>query len=157
MAPRTGYFHFISIWNTSLAPSTSWLPFSAVVSFSAPHNSFPLWRRSLRGLHCGLVMIFNYTDACTWGVKGRWGSLKDQRFRPEEDFCVLADAFSQDAPVNSASGHRKAISRPRAVCVGNRGAGKSSIGWSPGLWDINDKHVNFASLWSSIFFLLFWA
>lgn len=86
------------------------------------HNSFPLWRRSLRGLHCGLVMIFNYTDASSQGVKGRWGSLKDQRFRPEEDFGVLADAFSQDAPANSASGHREAISRPWAVCVSNGGA-----------------------------------
>lgn len=151
MAPRTGYFHFISIWNTSLAPSTSWLPFSAVVCCSAPHNSFPLWRQSLRGLHCGLVMIFNYTDACTQGVKGRWGSLKDQRFRPEVDFCVLADAFSQDAPVNSASGHRKAISRPGAVCVSNRGAGKSGLGWSHGLWDIHDKHINFAFFCTSIF------
>lgn len=113
---------------------------------SARHNSFPLRRRPLRGLHCGLVMIFNYTDASIWGVKGRWGSLEDQRFRPEEDFCVLADAFSQDAPMNSASGHTKPISRPRAVCVGNRGAGKSAISESLGLWDINDKNIHFAFL-----------
>lgn len=151
MAPRTGYFHFISIWNTSLTPSTSWLPFSAVVSRSAPHNSFPLWRQSLRGLHCGLVMIFNYTDACTQGVKGRWGSLKDQRFRPEVDFSVLADAFSQDTLANSASGHRKAISRPRAVCVGNRGAGKSGVRCRRGLWDTNDKQFNIAFFYISIF------
>lgn len=50
------------------------------------HNSFPLRRPSLRGLHCESVMIFNYPDACTQGVKGRWGSLKDQRFGPEMDF-----------------------------------------------------------------------
>lgn len=145
MAPRTGYFHFISIWNTSLAPSTSWLPFSAVVSSSVPHNSFPLWRRSLRGLHCGLVMIFNYTDASTQGVKGRWGSFKDQRFRPEEDFGVLADAFSQDAPVNSASGHRGNFQALGCVCQKLR-CWKSGISWSSGLRDISDKNVNFAVL-----------
>lgn len=44
-----------------------------------PHNSFPLRRQPLRGLHCGSVMIFNYPDACTQGVKGRWGSLKGSK------------------------------------------------------------------------------
>ncbi len=40
-------------------------------------------------------------------AKGKWGSLRDQRFGPEESSCVPADAFSQDARMNSASEHRK--------------------------------------------------
>lgn len=154
MAPRTWYFHFISIWNASLAPSASWLPFSSDANRSARHNSFPLWRQSLRGLHCGLVMIFNYTDAFTRGVKRRWGSLQDQRFGPKVDFCVLADAFSRDARLKSAPGYKKAISRPEAVCISNRGAAKSGIGWSHGLWDSDDKHV-YVSLFFYFLILIF--
>lgn len=112
----------ISIWNTSLAASTSWLPFSAVVSCSAPHNSFPLWRQLLRGLHCRLVMIYNYTDACTHGVKGRWWwwggrSLLRIKGLDLKWTSVLADAFSQDALLNSAPGHRKSnFQAPGCVC-----------------------------------------
>lgn len=82
-------------------------------------------------------MIFNYTDAFTQGVKRRWGSLKDQRFGPKVDFCVLADAFSRDALLRSATGYEKAISRPEAVSISNRSSVKS--GWSHGLYD-NDFH-----------------
>lgn len=107
------------------------LPFSSVVNRPVRHNSFPLWRQSLRGLHCGLVMIFNYTDAFTQGVKRRWGSLKDQRFGPKVDLCVLADAFSRDAQLKSAPGYKKAISRPKAVSISNRGSAKTAIWLEP--------------------------
>lgn len=88
------------------------------------------------------------------GKRRRWRSLKDQRFRPKVDFCVLADASSQDALVNSAPGYRKAISRLRAVHVSNRGAWKSDIGWTHGLQDSYNKN-NFALFWA-FFFHLFW-
>lgn len=58
----------------------------------------------LRGVALWVCNDLNYTDASIWELKGRWGSLKDQRFRSEEDFCVLADAFSQDAAVDPAQG-----------------------------------------------------
>lgn len=150
MAPRTGYFHFISIWTTSLAPSTSWLPFSAVVCCSAVHNSFPLWRKSLRGLYCGLVMIFNYTDACTQGVKEEGGGLL--RIKGLDlKWTSMSLQMHLLKMVNSAPGYRKAISWLRAVHVSNRGAWKPDIRWTHGLQDSYNKNINFALFWAFIF------
>lgn len=47
------------------------------------------------------------------------------------DLRVLADAFSRDALLKSASGYKKAISRPEAVSISNRGSAKSGIWLEP--------------------------
>lgn len=74
----------------------------------------------LRGLHCGSVMISNYADVRTREGGESEGSLKKQRFKPEEDFlCLSPDAVSQDARENCIlpSARRQPISRR---CVASR-------------------------------------